>query len=207
MSIQDTLNRQFREVARKIIPDNEFNTQLRELMNSQLKYAMKPEVNGFMPEIHVFGIIKNETGKRKHGQFLILNENFNDKKYEIIHAMGKDFAGMNNTFPPCMLFMVSEAWVASYESKDEQAIKDGTFIRPANRPDKKEVLVVAGLTVDGRSNMAIAEIIRNPNGKLTGLINTSYTADYVNDDKKDGKNNLLEEFLRGYTMGLVEKNK
>lgn len=179
--------------AQQFISDSDFN----ELLRKNFK-VIEDELNlhptdGYPPHLMIHGE-KDKDGKRLTTLVLVADGFQDNKKQELVFGMGHKFATDGNHHAVCV-FMATEAWMAG-ETKDEK-LKD---LPPSQRPDKQEGLVMAGLTIDGRANMATAMIKRIKGNKMM-----LYSEKFM--DYKNGEINtdpvLLKQFMAGYIIGMV----
>src|SRR6185295_2456456 len=91
---------------------------------------------------------------------LALDDN-NIKRNKFIKGLGLMFGAykrMGKIKEVVCVVMTSEAWI-SYVTKEEYKLKHGKVGRPSEDPDRKEMLIVSGLTSDGICLLKAKEMI------------------------------------------------
>ena len=141
-----------------------------------------------LPTLFVIESVDNEELKNNKGLFqkMILEREFEfeSNKDLSLALLGSSF--IPRKIIPLTLFFVAEAYRKETEMKDK--IKE-----LGNQPS--EVVIVSGMTIDGRSNMAVFPIKRSKNNKMQPLIDMKIW--YA----KDGKL-IPEEVLQNIYMGF-----
>ncbi|SRR5258708_18262086 len=93
-------------------------------------------------------------------------------------------------------FLISEGWLS---------VSDGDTpptLPPSQDPNRKEVLTISGLQVEGlHVSMIIFEMIRNRQGQLTKVKPFAP----AQDDGISAESPLLEALVLGFAMGLMDK--
>jgi len=178
-----------------LVDDEEFNALLREEFETVSK-GFDGARESFMPQIHIQGM-KGEDGKRKHTLIMIAGELNTENKPKMMMGMGAKFAE-DGAHLPAIVFMSNEAWT-SKPSTDEK-----NPLAPSKDPNREEAIVIAGMTFDGRVNMAVASIKRSKKNAI--ILTKEYYIDYEH-DKNDMQNNLLAYFMQGYAMGMATGSK
>lgn len=118
-----------------------------------------------------------------------------EKKILFLAHAGKQLAESGKIGMVTEVFFISEAWIS-------MAKKDGSFIQPSRDPDRKEVLIISGLNVlDEKQNLAVLDIVRDSNGELRELIESSRS------QGDEVKSPLLPAFVLGYTFGNSTKKR
>lgn len=185
--------------AQKLISDETFKNMLEEEISRSL--LLSQDQVSLTPTLLVIALSEDEQGEicYKLYQFILLIENFNDAKAraEAIEKIGQDCH--TKGLKPCAVFMASEAWHKSITV--EEAAQHGE--QPVESyPDKQEIVIIAGLTIDGRSAVARFDVERNENDQMQlGSL-------FKSDSNYKVRHSLLSYFFQGYfTPARAEKTK
>lgn len=141
--------------GREFLPDEEFNGELKKLTEYWRDTFTKEGIKDQIPYVFAFDW-KHDKPERGQTVVALAVEEFNDQneKRKILLGVGGKLAEDN--FSPAMAFLMSEAWMKSN-------IPQGT--QPSDYPDKEEVLVFIGQTIDGRMNSSHMHISKDATGK------------------------------------------
>lgn len=186
---------------RLYLSDDDFNAELDKLVENEMDYLLKNPTDGVMPKI--FTIMSKDgkpNGELERAVVMMVNPDFEDqdKKFEIFQAMGYKFAEDNHNI--IAVFQISEAWVSQQEKNES-----GEFMRPSEDPNRAEAIIVAGLTIDGRSNFSAIPFEKVTEKKVI-FTKTPQVFKYDPDAKNpEFQNNLLGEFFKGYLKGMALK--
>lgn len=182
--------------AKELVDDKKFNELLHEVVEQDRSYLSQEEETDFMPQLMVFGS-KDETGKMPL-TIIGLPGLDEDNKQDALMTAGSTFCE-KGLYSPVAIFMSSEAWMGSLQPKDG----DDEPIMPSEDPQRQEVIVTSGLTVDKRTNMAVTKITRVGEAGIISLGTTQY-------HEYNGKPNidvrLLSLFFVGYALAMTKKN-
>lgn len=181
------------KLGQKVITDKEFNDGLAEKI-LELKEIVANKPSGIVPAIFVI------SGMKEHRKNLVLmmpDMPMGEDKYAAMRMLGEKLVEQDEK--PIAIFMVSEAWMKSC-GKDEEFDKTRAV---SSYSDKKEIACVAGLTLDGRSNFAMLEMVRDKNNKIIEL--GKETVQNYKYGEQQNKNNLLEEIYKGFAYEYVKK--
>lgn len=183
------------EKARQLYATNdEFNEELDQQVKALKKFVESSDATGCIPQIMVLG--EKEKDKKRPLGIMMLAEIPDDKR-TAFYQLGEKLA-KSDKIHPIMVFLITEAWVRTF-SKKEDIPKDG---RIAGYGDKQEVVVVSGMTIDGRFNMATISVKRDKGdhmflGKVTLL---KYSP-----KEKFGEAPLLEAFHQGWRHEFLRR--
>ena len=111
-------------------------------------------------------------------------------RHQVMYMLGKTcpYSGID------AVFTVHEAWIGS-----------NIAVKPSDDPNRKEVFMFAGLTLDKRVNMAIYNIDRNSNDERILLGSRMNFVEFNGKNEVTAKAPLLEAFLDGYfERGSIE---
>jgi len=174
-----------RAMGRKAISDDSFNEQLQGNIDFVKGYFSDQPNKGFFPQLVAVSM-------KKEAAIMMLADmpNDADERHQFFFRVGEMFATKQSGFFPVCVFMMTEAWMRGQAFKGEKIhlpIKDN--------PAKTEAMIISGMTVDGRMNMATIPMHRGATGiVMLGEPNVVKT--------KEGDNGLvtyiLAEFYKGY---------
>lgn len=119
------------------------------------------------------------------------------------------------------VYFVAEAWTSHNVHRPEmgEVGKKGKYEMPADDPERGEVIVVMGMTIDSRCNVAQVNVTRNKKGEMV-LGETKFITPtakppggggggnngVAEKDRIKLRNVLCEYFFRGYAVGFLSKN-
>ena len=93
------------------------------------------------------------------------------------------------------VFFISEAWMSMAERPGDEPV------RPTEDPDRKEVLIVYETCMQDRSSdVAIYEIVRDEEKRITGLL--EFEPPETGKGTEEVQSPLLDAFIAGYLMGV-----
>jgi hypothetical protein len=190
---------QARDGMRLYLNDADFNEELRSLSKNENEFLTQHPSDSITPKI--LAILSKDGkpgGTLEKAIVMLVNPNFDnpDEKFKIFKSIGAMFAEKKMNL--VAVYQVCEAWVSQQEKKE-----DGSFMRPSEDPNKMEAIIIAGMTVDGRTNMATVPFQRVTKDKVIFTKSTQYI-DYNEADKGHQlESNLLAEVFKGYLMGMA----
>jgi hypothetical protein len=193
-SEEETLKNLKHKIAQEVMTDTEFNKLLSDRVKQTKTFADR-KVEGIIPEVFIVGGTKKE---RKVSVLLIPELPEGEAKYGAMHLLGEKL--VENDIQPVAIFMTSEAWMKKCSSLEEFDKSRSV----SSYADKQEIAVVAGLTIDGRTNMAFMEMKRDKDKKIVALENEK--VEKYKKGKDGSQANLLESVYRGYAYAYVKKN-
>lgn len=89
-------------------------------------------------------------------------------KHEVMERVGRRFKREFPDFHVRMLFHVSEAWM-SHHANDDYRSHTADFPAPSEDPNRVEIVVVYGTTLDQRRSQAVFEMLRDEHGNVVRL--------------------------------------
>jgi hypothetical protein len=162
------------------------------------------EGKGFAPMFEVVGIDSNDDKKPVRFVSILGDSNTQNRRFEVLNYMGKalgsgkwpDVKDMKDMkMIPTTIFFSAELWMSRYDKeKGEEYTKDSPM--PSEDPKRIEGFGISASTNDGKGYCRCFEIKRE-GGKIE-LVNEQNLVGGVT------KNNLLDEFWRGY-YSVVKK--
>ena len=177
---------QLREIGRCIISDDAFNGHLETAIEMVKSLAEGEE------ELTPHLILLHPDPEKEYSVTVVAADVGFDEtnKYMVYQQMGHRYA-TGNKKAVMAFFLMTEAW---------QSHTPGT--EPRLAADRQEVLIVSGMTVDGRTNMAIIQVGRD--GRNRFVAGETMTLLYGTDEAAAfSENKLLVSFVRGYAAGMV----
>lgn len=139
----------------EFISDDEFNTLLAEHQKS-LERAIRKDNERFPPMVVVCLRKPGEKEFAKVACGMQVDFSSRDEKLDAFRALGAMAATeqhMKDRGLPMAVFLVSEAWAKKFNENDKHTID-------VNKPvhdyaDRREMMIIAGRTFDGRNNSAM----------------------------------------------------
>ncbi|MBV5343245.1 hypothetical protein JZU68_06410 [bacterium] len=118
------------------------------------------------------------------------------ERIELMRFLGQMAAKSGRVNQLKQVFMVSEGWMVM-ASKDKPAM-----IRPSHDPNRKEVLIIAGMQMrERKKHLKLFEILRDNNENVIGLEEFTPTT-----QKNEAvENPLLEAFVYGFQTAFRTK--
>ena len=172
-----------RKMGQKAISDDDFNKQLQANVDFMKKYFSEKSRHGFAPQFVAVNM--------KHEVVIGLVADLpsdSEERHKMMYALGRKFKKENDFFPVCIFFL-SEAWMRGQVEKGEKVqlpIRDN--------PSKTECIVVSGMTLDGRTNMATIPMARGAHDVV--MLKEPTVTFY--EGKQDVMSYILYEFYKGY---------
>jgi hypothetical protein len=184
-----------RDLGRRFIPDEDFNQKLKEIVDDNFKDFKSEEGSPDMNKIIAFDAIKDKEGKRK-AYYIMLAIHGDDwdnweKRSAALEGLGMRLS-VENKIQIGMAFMISEVWTSSFANKEDT--KD--CVAPHDDPNRREGVIVAGMTVDRRMNSAFAYLKEDRTLEEFDIIPFNETAPETN-------NRNLFAFFKGHVEGQV----
>lgn len=104
--------------------------------------------------------------------------------------------GRSVKYPVVAAFFISEAWHSSQKA-------DQKYMRPSEDPNRKEVIMLTGASIDNRSRVRMYELEREGGAPEKGKM---IWGKMLNEELPDNlENNVLGAFWRGYARGFFER--
>lgn len=180
--------------AKKKLSTREFNKLLKEAANVAQLTINKEHPTSYMTTATVFG--EKENGKREI--VAIGFAELGEDRQKVFSGLGMKIAE-ENIINPVAIFLSTEAWVRHYAEGDD------TSKKPSDFPDKQEALITAGMSFDGRANMATDQIIRLKDNTMSISDSTNYS--FYEKGKKSVEPYILGNFFVGYMLGKMLQSK
>jgi hypothetical protein len=186
-----------RQIVRTVLPDEKFN----EIPNNIEAFLRKDDIGeAVMSCLHVYF---RESGDTPQDRLkvallgLVMPETSDGAlPYEARHKMFFEMGKMcfEKGFDVISIFFVSEVWTS----------ENPEVAKPSEDPEKKECVMIAGLSADGRNNAKCIEINRiSENEMRLGLTFVDKPFEEGNQDKT--YSNLLWSYYEGYFGGFTNK--
>lgn len=191
-----TLLHQFQTIAGpKMIP----NERLHEVFEMDKKHAAEEmEGGGVMMSFAIHG--KHRDTDKWEVTLVVMADWPPERKDLAMAGLGMKYHDDNPDLMPLIVSQVSEAWMAHHDRAD----KDKDMPAPSEDPNRVEGLLVHTTTMDQRQDFNMREILRDKDGKFTGL-KDSMENRYNPEDPVDlsrNENYLVRNFFMGYFASL-----
>lgn len=176
-------------VLNNLISDNEFKDLTDELGESTCYVLDETRSASVLPVLIVY-TTPDTSGVRDCICFAI--PEFGENIKDILMSFGAEIHKEGLT--PIAAFLRTEVWASKTEG-----IKH--TVMPVDDPNKKERVMLAGCTIDGRCNLKVINIDRDENG---GIRPVSYNSHYCCGSENNVHNNFIHSFFVGYLKAAVE---
>lgn len=113
-----------------------------------------------IPSLMICTLNDNEDGWNID---LAVFEEFDENRYDLLGGLGVKYG--QDQKPVVAAYLVSEVWVSVQDPRERAAHPDNC-IAPSEDPDRKEAVIVCGMTLDLHTKMMVA-IIEREQGKAT----------------------------------------
>jgi hypothetical protein len=186
----------------RLIPTAEFDALLREQAQRLAGEFQKERQKQFPPRLSLILDRPPEAGIRKVAVLMLADLPDGEEKRRKLFLVGAD-AALNGLFPVAA-FLCTESWIKNLSPAEGWRAKNKPLPVPSQCPDRTEGLVVSGSTLDGRMNMAIADIQRYGRGMTLGPWKFH---DFAN--AKTGvavESDLLKYFFAGHYLGQMTRD-
>jgi len=180
---------------RELITDEVFNDFLCREVANVVKTANGAETESYMPLLVVMEYA--ESGSFPVNVFALAFEDFNqsETRHSAIFEIGKRV--FQEEMQPVAAFLSSEAWIRMCKPEDYDPNR-----RVSEYDDKREVLIVVGLTFDGRSNAACFGIERDDNNYIR--LGAPTFLPFQREGEASIEPTLLTNFFRGYMLEMQQ---
>jgi hypothetical protein len=178
---------------RELITDEVFNDFLCREVANVVKTANGAEAESYMPLLVVMEYAEGDSPPVN--VFALAFEDFNqsETRHSAIFELGK--RAFHEEMQPIAAFLSSEAWIRMCKSGDHDPNR-----RVSDYEDKREVLIVVGLTFDGRSNAACFNIERDDQNYIH--LGAPTFLPFQREGEASIEPVLLHNFFRGYMTEL-----
>jgi hypothetical protein len=186
------------EISETLLPTNLFNEELKHHVSLVHKTVKEGKIEEFAQRLIVTSL--EDAGKKSMRIIGLAGfPESNEEKCKVMSMLGLACAA--NDLRVVMAVFESEAWSAE-ETRDPATIPTKEFVPPSKRPDRREVIVVAARSIDGRDAIAIIPITgRNEDKSLIlGKEKIQESA-----DGSGVKDSLLETFFIALAAGTMAK--
>lgn len=193
-----SLDDEEKAMTQDMMSDDQFNELLYEQVELHRKYFVEKPSESFMPQMDIW---LKERFEGEPERVLVAIANMGDERFKMMHMLGAKFYDEYGTKGkhPVALFFTSEAWTRGIKPGEDPE----TAVRPSQSPDRQEVLITAGLTIDQRTNMAMISMERDKDNNIV-LGGASVTP------WKEGSASKIDaalprSFYEGYARALFTK--
>jgi hypothetical protein len=187
-----------RRRARQLLPDTDFNKGLQAELERIQSLLHDTRESTYLP--HVVVEAKHRYTSESQGLILLVASGFPNAsgKYAILEVLGATCYREN--LLPLAIYVSSESWL----SHDLRYNARGG-LWPRHDPNRREVLVVMGGTVDGRMNGALFEIDRASQQEPLRLAEVSVLPYEEGAETTIHESALIDAFYRGYLFAAAER--
>lgn len=176
-----------RTLGRSLITDADFNRYLDDCL--QLAQTIMQGRKDFPPHLVAF----HRAGEGLAMQLIVLNVPFHDAetKYRLMNQTGFKLA--EDKVQVVAIYIIHEAWASQHAPGESRPL-------PADDPNHREVVIVSGLTLDRRPNIAVIETLRNPDNTLRPGEISKYPYDPA---KQGSPNKMLLAIINGFAASVL----
>ena len=188
------------KVSEMLLPTKLFNDDLKTHLGLVRRTVEKDKIDQFTPRLIVTSLEdKGQKSMRVIG--LAGFPDSNEEKCKVMSMLGLACAA--NDLKVIMAVFESEAWLAE-EKRDPKTIQAKEFVRPSERPDRQEVIIVAARSIDGRDAFATIPITgRNEDKSL--ILGKEKIQEFEEKGNATIKDSLLESFFIAMAAGTLAK--
>ena len=201
---------EIKQIGRTVISDDELKMELVAFVKENRDWLEKEPQKSFTPELNVYW--RHGVGEKLKKMKIVLigyppPKGATVDRFDVMQNIGKMyFEKMVEKKPkgekcmPVMVFMATEAWGRAESKEDaEKRISEGKWLEEMENKD--EVFMISGMTVDGRTNRSITNIMRDKNGYI--YLGKTINLHYENKEV-ESSDFLIENFYIGFTRAMNE---
>lgn len=177
------------------ISDEELKEMARKATEIVTKIAVGTDGMNPMVMVHYRDLAEDPSQLTDMKQVLVViasDFNEDEEKREAMREIG--IQCKDKKMIPCAVFMASEAWMSMQDKKDVDA---NGFTRPRDDPNRKEVLIISGMTIKKEVIAGMIPIKRDENNLIV--------KDGEPDFSMQCEAFLLSEFFNGYFESTKKK--
>jgi hypothetical protein len=179
-----------RQVGRSLISDGDFNRLLMDILDWTGKYMDGEEA--INPHLLAFYALPD----RNYDLNVLVTSGFVDgEAKETMMTMGAKAA--EGDHPLAAAFLITEAWMSQREAEDHLP-----EVPPSEDPERIEIVIISGSTIDQRQNQVIVKTERRDGLMYVGEV---ISAPYIDDDEDQIQNRMLMQFWRAYAEEILKK--
>lgn len=185
------------EVAKTLISDKQFKIEF-----ASCQKMFTPEVgdDGLVPTLAAYYI--EDSDKYSVDVFAIDHDGFNDfdTRCHLLKSIGREMA--DNRKKLAAIFFISEAWATKH--LQSEPIK---YAKAGDDPNRQEVFILMGRTLDGRNGYSMTPFVREPGGKkpITAIQPTTTSFSLLNVYDNPQKSPLLDSLIYEYLKLMVAR--
>lgn len=178
-----------------LISTDEFHALFRE--ESERLSGFVPTLKGEQLHPMLITVLDRKAGtdKREMGLFAITSFPEGDEKRKVLFGVGTQAAGKG--LRVVAAFLATEAWAKIMSPAEGWRAKRHGVPQPSRCPDRQEVVVLSGRTLDGRLALGMSPLEREGRKARLGEWKLSDPTDGIED-------NLLKFFFGGYLRGFAK---
>ena len=181
-----------------LLPTKEFNANLDDFARNEDRILKDNDGKGFLIKLLV--VFKTKDSSKKHLAVVGVGGDIDwgNSTVRRISMFGLGDKFQQDGEYPLAAYLVSEAWVST--ARKDVDVKD---IIPSEDPNRTEAMIIAGLTIDGRSNL-LSRTFTRINEKIVFDESPPFLNKYSKKEDKLARNMLVEQFFKGFFLGLLK---
>jgi hypothetical protein len=155
--------RRLREHAQEWLPEDQFNQELEKVIDGVVSDLKVPQ-QVYWPRVIVVGRERSTMEAARH--VIVIHGGWPTDELEVALLQRAGGDAWRQGLLPTAVFLVAEAWVSS-NAHYRYGSRKG--LRPLDDPERREAITIAGRTIDGRMNAAVAFIERDSPREPVGI--------------------------------------
>jgi hypothetical protein len=179
-----------KHLAQLLYSTDALNAKVLELTRSHYE-KLQGKIKGVLPTLIVVGGNVPEPRAIER----VLEEWDDETRYECLRKAGREFKKEHTPFGVVAVLLYAEAWRVQAEGAEY------TGGRVSEHPDKQEIIMTAGRTVDGRCAFTKIPVQRLANGTLI----FDKQENYLCQEGTTMESDLLKEFFVGWYLEMKEQ--
>ena len=177
-----------RQTGRQLISDGDFNRLLMDILDWTGRYMDGEEA--ISPHLLAFYALPDG----RYDVNVLVSPGFVDgEAKETMAVMGVKAAEGDE--PLAAVFLVTEAWMSQREARAGEPV-----VPPSQDPERVEIVIISGSTIDQRQNQVIVRTEREEGRMHAGEV---ISAPYIDDGEDELENRILAHFWRSYAEEMM----
>jgi hypothetical protein len=180
-----------RQVGRELISDAEFNHLLMNALEWAGQYMEGEE--SISPHLMAF----YAPGEGDYIMSVFVTPGFEDDESKVMTMAAMGVKAAEGDDPLAAVFLITEAWMST--RPEGEGLPD---VPPSEDPERVEVIIISGSTIDQRQNQAVVRMERREGLMYAGEV---MSAPFIDDGKDTLQNYMLMRFWRSYAEGIMRR--
>ncbi len=180
-----------RQIGRELISDAEFN----HLLMSALEWAGQYMDGEEFISPHLMAFYAQADGN--YGLSVFVTPGFEDDESKASTMVTMGVKAAEGDTPLAAAFLVAEAWMST--RPEGEGLPD---VPPSEDPERVEVVIISGSTIDQRQNQAVVRTERREGLMHAGEV---ISAPFIDDGEDTLQNYMLMRFWRSYAEGVMRR--